>query len=168
MSETPLPQPDAFHAKAVGGWLELGNAKEARREFEAIAEMHRGHPDALEALWPILVEERDWHAALAAAEKLVNVAPDRETGWVQQSFALHELKRTAEAYERLVKVLEKFRGAYVIPYNLACYQCQLGNNEAALKWLRQAAQVSDAKTIRAMGLNDPDLEPLRDELRHFA
>ena len=164
MPETPLPQPDAFHAKAAVGWLELGNAKEARREFEAIAQVHRGHPDVLEASWPILVEERDWKAALAAAEKLVAVAPDRETGWIQQSFALHELKRTAEAYERLVRVLEKFRGAYVIPYNLACYQCQLGNNEAALKWLRQAVNVSDARTIRAMALKDPDLAPLRDEL----
>jgi tetratricopeptide (TPR) repeat protein len=122
----------------------------------------------LEALWPILVEERDWNAALASAEKLVSVAPHREIGWVQQSFALHELKRTAEAYERLVKVVEKFPGAYVIPYNLACYQCQLGNNEAALKWLRQAAKASDAKTIRAMGLKDPDLMPLRDDLARLA
>ena len=168
MSVKPLPQPDAFHARAVAGWLELGNAKEARREFDAIAEVHRGHPDVLEALWPILVEERDWKAALAAAEKLVTVAPERETGWVQQSFALHELKRTPEAYERLVKVVERFRDAYVIPYNLACYQCQLGNKEAALKWLRQAANVSDAKTIRAMAVKDPDLVPLRGELARLA
>ena len=168
MSETPLPQPDAFHAKAAVGWVELGNAREARKEFAEIAEAHRGHPDVLEALWSILVEERAWNAALAAAEKLVAAAPGRETGWIQQSFALHELKRTAEAYERLVKVVGNFPRAYVLPYNLACYQCQLGNQQAALKWLREAAKRSDAKTIRVMGLKDPDLAPLRDELVRWA
>src|SRR5688572_32025508 len=103
MSETPLPQPDAFHAKAVGGWLELGNAKEARREFEAIAEVHRGHPDALEALWPILVEERDWQAALVAAEKLVAAAPNRDrkstrlnSSHSQISYAVFCLKKKKE------------------------------------------------------------------------
>jgi len=164
MSETSLPHPAGFHLKAAIGWLELGAPAESRRELNAIERKHRDHPDVLEVWWSILVEEKDWKAALASAEKLVSVAPEREVGWVQQSFALHELDRTSEAYERLVKVADKFAQAYVIPYNLACYQCRLGNQSAAMKWLQRAAKIADAKTIRAMAQNDPDLEPLRDNL----
>src|SRR5215207_6698935 len=127
MSDAELPQPDRFHAQAAVGWLELGSVMEARRELDAISPAHREHPDVLEAWWPILAQEKNWEAALASAEKLVAQAPERQSGWVQQSYALHELKRTREACGRLVQVVEKFRDVYVIPYNLACYQCQLGN-----------------------------------------
>jgi predicted Zn-dependent protease len=164
MSPKPLPHPDTFHAKAAVGWLELGNAAEARHELEAISASCRNHPDVLEVSWPIFAAEKNWKGALKVAEKLVVLAPERETGWIQQSFALHELGRTNEAYERLVKVAEKFKEAYVIPYNLACYQCQLGNSIAALNWLKRAAKISDAKTIRSMAMKDPDLEPVREEV----
>jgi predicted Zn-dependent protease len=164
MAGLTLPSEAAFHVKAAVGWLELGSVTEARHELELLDPVFREHPDVLEAWWPVLVEEKNWPAALALAEKLVAVAPDREVGWVQQSFALHELKRTAEAYERLVHAADRFRDAYVIPYNLACYQCQMGNRAAALKWLKRAATVADWKTIRAMALKDPDLEPLREEV----
>ena len=168
MSDVGLPQPDRFHAQAAVGWLELGSVLEARRELDAISPAHREHPDVLEAWWPILAEEKNWNAALASAEKLVAQAPERQTGWVQQSYALHELKRTGEACDRLVQVVEKFSDVYVIPYNLACYQCQLGNKTEALEWLRRAVQASDARTIRAMGMNDSDLAPLRDEIAKLA
>jgi len=168
MSKKSLPQPDAFHAMAAAGWIELGSVVEARRELEAISPAHREHPDVLEAWWPICAEEKNWDAALQTAEKLIATAPKRESGWIQQSFALHELKRTSEAYERLVKVVEKFKDAYVIPYNLACYQCQLGNSIAAVNWLKQAVKASDAKTIRAMAEKDPDLASVRKEIARLA
>jgi predicted Zn-dependent protease len=168
MSDAGLPQPDRFHAQAAVGWLELGSVVEARRELDAISIEHREHPDVLEAWWPILAEEKNWSAALATAEKLVAQVPERQSGWVQQSYALHELKRTREACERLVQVVEKFRDAYVIPYNLACYHCQLGNKTEALAWLQRAVKASDARTIRTMAMKDSDLAPLRDELAKLA
>lgn len=168
MSEVPLPQPDAFHAQAAVGWLELGSAVEARRELAAISPAHGEHPDVLEVWWPIFAEEKNWNAALASAEKLVAQAPERQSGWIEQSYALHELKRTREAYERLAPVVKKFSDAYVIPYNLACYQCQLGNKAEALDCLRRAVKASDAQTIRTMAMNDPDLSPLRDAIAKMA
>lgn len=164
MAGLSLPPEATFHVKAAVGWLELGNAAEARHELESLDPALREHPDVLEAWWPVLVEEKNWPAALGSAERLVAVAPDREVGWVQQSFALHEMRRTGEAYERLIQVAERFPDAYVIPYNLACYQCQMKNDAAALKWLKRAAKVADWKTIRAMALKDPDLEPLRQKV----
>ena len=166
-SIAPLSPPDSFHVVAAIGWLELGNAREARTELEQLVAAHREHPDALEAWWKIFGEEKDWSRALGCAEKLVAVAPERVTGWIDQSYALHELKRTREACERLSVVVQKFREHFVIPYNLACYECQSGNNEAALAWLRRAAEVAGIKTIRAMAAQDADLAPLREAIAHL-
>jgi len=168
MADNSLPQTDAFHARAAVGWLELGSTPEARRELDGIALENREHPDVLEVWWKIFADEDDWPAALAAAEKLIARAPERENGWVEQSFALHELERTAEAFERLVPVTTKFRKAFVIPYNLACYQCCLGHEVEALRWLHRAVDACDARTIRLMAMSDPDLAPLRKEIARLA
>lgn len=166
-SDSPLPLPDAFHVQAAVGWLELQNPAEARTELDQLPPAHREHPDVLEVWWKIFAGEGDWTGALSCAEQLVAAAPERASAWIDQSYALHELQRTREAFERLSGVAEKFGGHYVIPYNLACYQCRLGNRAEALRWLRRAVQAADAKTIRAMAMDDPDLALLRDEVLGF-
>jgi len=164
MAEKPLPHPEHFHVQSALGWLELGSVTDARQEMKSVAEQYREHPDVLEMWWKIFAEEKDWPAALASSKRLVAIAPERDTGWVQQSFALHELKRTPEAYDLLARVEKKFPQVYVIPYNLACYQCQMGKRAEALRWLKRAVKAADAPTIRAMAMLDPDLASLRDEL----
>jgi predicted Zn-dependent protease len=128
----PLLPPEAFHLQAAAGWLALGNVKEARVELEHLPAAHREHPDVLESWWKVFSEEKNWPAAFECGAKLSVVTPGRATGWIAQAFALHELKRTREAYELLHSVVGRFREHFVIPYNLACYQCQLGNKEEAL------------------------------------
>ncbi len=161
---SPLPPPDKFHLQAATGWLALGNAQEARAELEQLSAAHRDHPDVLESWWKVFSEEENWPAAFDCGAKLSIVMPSRAMGWIAQSYALHELKRTREAYDLLHSVMGRFREHFVIPYNLACYQCQLGNTADALKWLQRAVEVADAKTIREMALEDADLSPLREEI----
>ena len=168
MSDSPLSHRDAFQVQAAAGWLELGSAVEARQELAEVSPARHDHPDVLEVWWRIFAEEKNWPAALTAAEQVSAADPNRESGWIEQSYALHELGRTDEAYARLVAVAEKFPQAFVIPYNLACYQCRLGNKVKALHWLRGAVQAADAKTIRAMALDDPDLAPLRSEIARLS
>jgi len=43
---------------------------------------------------------KKWEAVVQIAEALVNLAPEKSDGWVSRSFALHELKRTQEAFVR--------------------------------------------------------------------
>jgi tetratricopeptide (TPR) repeat protein len=160
----PLLPPEAFHLQGAAGWLALGNVKESRAELEQLSAAHREHPDVLESWWRVFSEEKNWPAAFECGAKLSVVAPSRATGWIAQAFALHELKRTREAYELLHSVVGRFREHFVIPYNLACYQCQLGNKEEALKWLQRAIDAADAKTIHEMAMEDADLSPLRKEM----
>jgi predicted Zn-dependent protease len=164
VADDPLPQPAAFHVSAADGWLDLGNAAEARAELAQLSAEHSRHSDALEVWWRVFSDENDWIAALETAETLVQQAPSRASGWIQQSFALHELRRTREAFDRLATVVQRFPDTYVIPYNLACYQSQLGNLDEARRWLKHAVRVSDAATIRAMALTDSDLAALRSEI----
>ena len=45
-------------------------------------------------------------------------------------------------------------------YNLACYECQLGNLNQAREHLKQAFALKGGSDLRADSISDPDLEPL--------
>jgi hypothetical protein len=59
---------------------------------------------------------------------------------------------------------QKFPLNPIIPYNLACYACQLGRLKNAWGWLEEAFEVGDSKALKLMALDDPDLEPLWAEI----
>lgn len=92
------------------------------------------------------------------------MAPDRPEGWIHRSYALHELKRTEAALELLEPAAAMFTDLWTIPYNLACYACQLGNQDEAWEWLTDAFDLGDPKMVKPMALDDPDLETLWAEI----
>jgi Flp pilus assembly protein TadD len=152
---------DQHRLRAAEGWLELGNAREALAELAGLSGTAHRHPDVLEVEWKLQAHQRNWQEALATAELLLQVDPDRPAGWIDRSYALHELKRTPEAFSALLPAAQRFDQVSVIPYNLACYTCCLGNLEAARTWLARAVRIGDREAIKRMALEDPDLEPLR-------
>ena len=79
------------------------------------------------------------------------------------SFALHELKRTQEAYDNLASVREKFTCEFTVHYNLACYLTQLGRLNEARASLKRAFEIYPSQ--RTAALKDPDLEPLWPEIQ---
>jgi tetratricopeptide (TPR) repeat protein len=139
---------DATHAHA-----------EANEELERIAPLFRAHPDVLEVRWHIFARARKWEACVDLAEAIVKCDPTRQDAWIHRSFALHELKRTQEAFDSLLPVAGKFPEVWVIPYNLACYCAQLGRLDNARGWLEQAMSI-DEKTVKRVAIDDPDLMPL--------
>jgi tetratricopeptide (TPR) repeat protein len=155
-----LSPPDSHYVNAAWGWLELDNIKEAFLELDRVTAPAQAHPDALMLRWELLARKKDWADALEAAHALVQIAPDRADSWIKQSYALHELKRTQEAWDALISVSEHFPGISTIPYNLACYACQLEQMQASLDWLRRAMKVGGKESIRKMALEDSDLKPL--------
>ncbi|MBC8002108.1 MAG: tetratricopeptide repeat protein [Opitutaceae bacterium] len=161
----PLEPPDRFHWLAAQGWLELGNHREAVEELEKVSPSLSSHPDVLETRWQICAKQGQWDAALDIASTLTGVKPEHPVAWIHRSFALHELKRTQEARDNLSKVIDQFPDDETMRYNLACYECQLGNLSVAMEWLGKALQLGDRQQIRRMALHDPDLEPLRTEIK---
>ena len=139
----------------------MGNHVEATAELEKVTPELQMHPDMLMVRWQIQAAEKNWQAALETASDLTHVVPEHPFGWVHRSFCLHELKRTAEARDNLLPVVEAFPHEALMRYNLACYECQLGCLQQAKEWLQKAFETSRELTqLRLMALEDPDLEPL--------
>lgn len=149
---------DARHLRAAEGWLGLGSPIDANQELGKISPAFRTHPDVLELRWQIYALEAKWEACLDIAKTIVQLAPGRIRGWIDRSFALHELKRTQEAFNLLLPAADMFPKNWTIPYNLACYETQLGNLTTAWQWLERAFKVGDAREIKLMAMNDPDLK----------
>lgn len=159
----PLTPPDSHFLLAAQGWIELGNYREANDELERISTPLRVHPDVLEIRCQVYSHAKKWDACVDVAAALVRLAPERLNGWLQRSFALHELKRTQEAFDNLLPVAEKFPGLWVIPYNLACYCSQLGRFDDAMHWFKKAVLI-DVQAVKRAGIDDPDLKPLWDSM----
>ncbi len=123
----------------------------------------RAGPDALEIQCEIYCREKKWEPAVQIAEAIIKLAPERFTGWVFRSFALHELRQTQEAFDLLRPVWFKFPEVWTIPYNLACYCAQLGRLEECEHWFKRAMAI-DEQVVKRKAIDDPDLKPLRDSM----
>jgi predicted Zn-dependent protease len=152
--------------EAAQGWLGLGNWREAKVEFDNISGELQSHPDVLQVRWAIHAAAKEWESAVQVAEAFRAARPDSPFGFVHLAYALHEMKRTQEAQDVLLPVLDKFRDEFIICYNLACYACQLGDGEGAWRWLEKSMTLTDPDEVKRMALNDPDLEPLRSRIKN--
>lgn len=161
--------PDNHHLNAAIGWLTLGNSAEARADLERLSPGHRALPEVLAVEWQLLAVERRWKDAAQVAGLWVEAAPGSPEAWIQRSFALHETRCTREAWDKLLPAATLFPGISTIPYNLACYACQLGDLDGGRRWLRRSLLIIKGKTERRIWVSaaqrDPDLKPLWDELR---
>ena len=157
----PFDAPDNHHLSASQGWLGLGNPLEADKELEHISPQLRTHPDVLEVRWHINACKKDWSACLDLAQTILKLEPKRAEAWIHRSFALHELKRTQEAFDQLLVGAKSFPKVWTIPYNLACYCAQLGRLKECRSWLNKAMAI-DEETVRRAAVDDPDLKPFWD------
>ena len=159
-----LEHPDSLHLQAAQGWIELGNHLEADKELDEITPQLRAHPDVLEVRWHVYAHAEKWDACVDIAAAIIKLAPERSSGWIHRSFALHELNRTQEAFDQLVPVVQKFSKVWTIPYNLSCYCCKLGRLKECEQWFKKAMAV-DKQTVQQAAMDDPDLKPLWDSMR---
>lgn len=137
--------------------MELGNHEEANEELELIDAPLRAHPDVLEVRWLIYQKVKNWELCKDIGTALVKLAPERIAGWIDRSFALHEMKRTQEAYDALKPALDTFKKEYLVWYNMACYACVLGDKDEARGLLSKAIELG-GDAVKAQALNDPDLQ----------
>jgi predicted Zn-dependent protease len=154
---------DQRFIEAAEGWLGLGDHLAANEELEQISPESKGDPKVLEVRLQIYWAAKKWEACVEIASALVRLKPDSEFGWIGRSFALHELKRTEEAYDLLLPAKEKFPKNWTIPYNLACYCAQLNRLDEAQDWFRKAMAINE-QIVKREAIGDPDLKPLWDSM----
>ncbi len=158
---------DKFHVDAASGWIGLGDLASAREELKQISPEIKNHPALLLVQSELLFAEENWEPLLPLTEKLLLQFPKLDFLWINRSYALHELKRTQAAFDALLPAAKKFPKRWLIRYNLACYCSQLGTLGDAMRWLKKAIELADKKEIKAMAIDDPDLQPLRKEIREL-
>ena len=147
---------------AAQGYLELGMAEEALAELSTLSQTDIPDPDIIELRLHILMQAKRWAEALSTAEELRRIHPDALPAYIHGAFALHELGRTTEARDLLLKGPEQLRKDPTFHYNVGCYEAVLGNREAALQSLEQSFALDE--TYRDFARQDPDLALLREEL----
>src|ERR1041385_1852894 len=159
-NETEFDAKDSRYLEAAEGWLGLSNWHEANEELECISPEKRSHPYVLCLRWQICAKAEKWELGAEVARAISERVPEIDYGFVHMAYALHEMKRTREAMDVLLPVVDKFPDNYTILYNLACYACQLGKLKDAQDWLEKAIDLAGKEDVRKMALDDPDLEPL--------
>lgn len=164
-----IEPPDLFHLEAVTGWLGLNCAADARLELAKISAANRNHPDTLETHWLICAPEKNWAEALTVAEQELQFAPAEASGWLHRAYALRRVKDGGlwPAWNALFPAAEKFPDEPVIPYNLACYACQLQKMDTAREWLQRAMNIGKKEAIRKMALADDDLQAMWNDIPGF-
>lgn len=150
------------HLQAFVGYVELQMYSEANDELENLPAELKAHHSVLLARLDLLMEMSRWEAGVILGESLCILWPNEFEFWFRTGYCLHVLKRTQEAKDTLLAAPATIRSTAVFHYNLACYEAQLGNLDAA-KQLLKTSCVLDAKH-KTEALDDPDLAPIWDSL----
>ncbi len=161
-----LEPPDRFYLQAATGWLELGNATAAGEELDQIQPLLHAHPDVLELRFQVYAAAKEWDAAWRIAQALVRAVPDRVGSWIQAGYSARRATGGSlqAAYNNLLPAAKEHPKDPLVPFNLACYTCQLGQLEAARDWLKIAFSLAHKRSLQTLALAETDLQPLWPEI----
>lgn len=161
---------DLLRLRAAHGWLELGLPREALREAESVTESARFHLATLDVRRAVATSLLDWAAAHHVGELFVQHHPQLDAGWVHRAYAARRMPGGGLelALRQLLPALDRFPACTIIPYNLACYACQLEDMPRAKRWfaVAEAREARQPKAThgatRKMAMEDEDLAPLHE------
>ena len=141
------------------GYLGLGMVKDAFRELNAIAREDRRSLEVSKVRVEWGMAARAWNQVITWARPVTQDDPDYEPGWIALAYALRELNQVEHAKEVLLAALPHHQATSgVLHYNLACYECLLGNHLEARKRLARACKMDPSWNDAAK--DDPDLKDL--------
>jgi tetratricopeptide (TPR) repeat protein len=145
--------------RAACGYAELGMTRESIVELDAIECRFQNRPEVLQLRLHNLMHRKSWIRALGISRKLCQVAPDCGAGFLHAGFCLHELGKTAEAKELLLKGPVALLEEPIYYYNMGCYDALLGNVDEAREHLHTSFKMDG--TFRELAKKDPDLKAVQ-------
>lgn len=154
----PLENKDQRHLIVATGYCELGMFLDADAELDRIEPEVRHAPEVLEIRAQIYGGLGNWELMQVAANALVGHDPANVQWIVWRAFAARRAESLAAAHSILLEAVEHHPEAAIFHYNLACYECQLGELEVAKARLRHAIMLDG--NFRSLALEDEDLKPL--------
>lgn len=154
----PLDPPDRHHCEAALGYCELGMFDDANAEIERIDAFNRAAPEVLRIRVTIYHGLKKWEAMQVVAAQLADFEPTKVQWIVSLAYATRRAESIESARNVLFAAQWRFPKEAIIPFNLACYFCQLRDLETAKDCLRRAFEID--LSWRETALEDRDLEPL--------
>ncbi|HIG81806.1 MAG TPA: hypothetical protein EYQ62_09220 [Verrucomicrobiales bacterium] len=160
----PLEPPALHYVKAAFGWIELGNVPEALAELARIPVELQSLPAVQAARLDCLVAAEHWDDAAALAGVLCEQHPEEAGLWLHFAYAMRRCEGGSieQAHAVLAPRVEQFPADWLIPYNVACYLCQMNRLPEARELLELATAVGGDR-VEELAKNDEDLAPLRGE-----
>ena len=147
---------------AAQGYVELELFTDAREVLGTLPESVSERPNVIEITLLCLMHERRWEEALTHARRLCEAEPKEPGGFIHAAFCLHEMGRTREAVDVLVRGPTSLQGKAEFFYNMGCYRARLGEVAVAVEMLRKA--FSKNESLRREAKRDPDLNALREKM----
>ena len=146
--------------RAACGYAELGMTRESLLELNAIAPGFQNRPEVLQLRLHHLMRRKSWCRALVISRKLCRIAPQCAAGFLHAGFCLHELGKTAEAKELLLRGPAALLKEPIYYYNLGCYDALLGNVCDARRNLLTSFKMDSS--FRELAKKDPDLKGVQE------
>ena len=154
----PLEPEELKHLEAAQGYCGLGMYLDADDEIERIDAYARAVPEVLGVRVEIYRNLEKWEQMQAVAKTLAVNMDGEPHWWVCWAFATRRAECLDKARDILILALEQYPRAAVVHYNLACYECQLGDLGAAKRHLEVA--FSQEPECRLTALEEADFQPL--------
>ncbi len=151
------------HLSAAAGYLELGMAADTGAELDEIDPARRSEWQVLALRVAVYQEAKDWVPMLLTSERLTAMQPGQSQWPLSLAYATRRCRSLEAARAILLAAQDRHPEESTIPYNLACYEAQLGHLAAARAHLARAIAMNAAH--RPLALADPDLAALHGELR---
>ena len=127
----PLEPPDKQCLQVACGYAELGMYLDADSELERIDPFNRAAPEVLALRIEIYRGLEKWELMAELAKRLTECEPDNPECSVSLAYATRRAISIEAAKEILLNAEGKSPKEAIIKYNLACYECRLGNLESA-------------------------------------
>jgi Flp pilus assembly protein TadD len=92
------------------------------------------------------------------AKQMVKMLPAEPKWPLDLAYATRRSDSLQAARAVLLEAEQRHPSVAAVKFNLACYECQMGDTESAKRRLQAAFALDESLRLKA--LDDPDLEPL--------
>ena len=143
---------------AAYGYYELGMAQEAAAEIENLPAEVQADTDVLKLRHMIYKLTESWASAAVLGREITKREPQNAEWWLHYAYAVRLSEGLAAAKNALLEAEKTLPEDGCIHFDLACYACQMGEIDEAMRRISNAIHFDFSYKQRA--LCDVDLEAL--------
>ena len=149
--------------ESAQGYLELGMNQEALDVLDSLPSEEASLSASISLRLMALNGMERWEMAADLARQSIPDHPHCGALYLLGAYAIRRLLNVSDARHFLESGKAHLETDPLYHFNMACYDCVLGDEEAAREKLAIAFEL--APRMRELAMTDPDLESIRESLR---